>query len=116
MQKTAKNFVELLRQGARMWVGMSTYSYVAELEHVAKVKHSNPHSGALPQQINKILSCFLHCLWASLGYLNQFLNDFIQSGCLVISQSLQFTTMTIITPPSLHQSHRPQLWSYRITI
>ena len=35
MQKTAKNFVELLRQGARMWVGMS---YVAELEHVAKVR------------------------------------------------------------------------------
>jgi hypothetical protein len=62
MQKTAKNFVELLRQGARMWGGMSTYSYVAELEHVAKVKHSNPHSGTLPQQINKILSCFLHCL------------------------------------------------------
>ena len=48
MQRTARNFVELLRQGARMWGGMSTYSYVAELEHVAKVKHSNPHSGTLP--------------------------------------------------------------------
>jgi len=31
MQKTAENFVELLRQGAQMWGGMSTYSYVAKL-------------------------------------------------------------------------------------
>ena len=67
MQKTAENFVELLRQGARMWGGMSTYSYVAELEHVAKVKHSTPHSGTLPQQLNRILNCFPYCLGAPLS-------------------------------------------------
>src|ERR1700685_4338915 len=36
----------------------------------------------LPQQLNKILSCFMH--WVLLGYLNQFSNDFLQYDCLVI--------------------------------
>src|ERR1700727_1916332 len=97
MQKTDKNIIELLRESARMWVGMSTYSYVAELEHVAKVKHSNPHSGTLPQQINKILSCFLHCLWAPLGYLNRFLNDFIQYGYDSLLAKLRLVLLTRVS-------------------
>ena len=30
MQKTAKNFVELLRQGARMWGGMFNFGHMSQ--------------------------------------------------------------------------------------
>ena len=33
MQKTAKNFVELLRQGARMWDGMFNFGHMFKFSH-----------------------------------------------------------------------------------